>query len=316
MKAAVAEQTKFRMIVTTIYICDKEEEEPEFFTTLDRTYFEKNPSELGALGVCLTNATQRPLSSKSLPLAFQGKGGLNTRRDFQDILRGGRTKSYWDMFARNFANKYHKEDNSRSGAIFFSLFVLGRYTHFAVLRFDFEASVIQFIREKSKLSSISDAIVPENVKKSFVYPNVERRTGRIDLGKAFLFESHHSEYFPRFCGLERIPTGKEIAKELRATTTAPQTEIQSLIERLSKRVSAVAVPFVAPQEMTVDIDDVQIRFRIDEYEKKVHLCEYGDRKVALVVGSTIVPKYTGQLVASPETQVKAKRVDDLNSIPI
>jgi len=317
LKATAAEQPKFGIIFTTIYICDKGEEEPEFFTTLGRTYSEKNLGELDALRVCLTSATQRRLSSKSVPLAFQGTGdGVKAKRDFQDILRGGRTKSYWDMFARNFADKYHREDNSRSGAIFFSLFVLGRYTHFAILRFDFEASVIQLIRKRSKLSAISDAIVPENVKKSFVYPYVERRTGRIDFGKAMLFENNYSEYFPRFCGLVRIPTGKEIAKELRATTTAPQTEFQSLVAGLSKHVSAVAVPFVSPREMVVDIDDVEIRFRIDEYAKKVHLCEYGDRKVALVVGSTIVPRYAGQPLTSPDTQVRAKRVDDLNTIPI
>jgi len=304
------------MIFTSVYICEKEKEEPEALaTTLNGKYFSKNVTELEALRTCLSSETHRPLSKKCVALGFERtRHGKDTAQSLRNVLKGGRTKSYWQTFMENFAGRYREEKKSRSGAIFFSLFVLGRLTRFAILRFDFEASVLQIVRETSRLSAISNAIVPENVKKCLVYPYVERRTGKPSYETALVYQVHPSAYFPGFCALESAPTSGEIAKSLSATVRAGEVEISSIIANLSSRVSEIRFPYVAPARMVVDMDGIEIRFRYDECGKKIHFCERGDRKVALVVGSSIVPKYGGEPLIPANTVVKGKRVDDLNSL--
>jgi hypothetical protein len=313
LKAITKAEPKFRMIFNTIYICDKEKDEAELHSSLGESYFAKNPNELEAFRACITYIMRKPLSNKYLQLPFaKTTQAQRTRQQFQNILRGGRTKSYWDIFSQNFANRYHKQEKSRSGAIFFSLYVLGRFAHFAIFRFDFEANVLQILR-KGALSAISDAIVSENIKKCFVYPVVEGKTGRLDYGQAWIYQSNYSGYFPEYCSVASAPTKKEIAKEIRTTSVGPQIQIQSLVSDLSERIASIKTPYVELQQMTINIDDVEIRFRVDQYDKKVYICEFGDRKVALVVGTSITPTY-GESLVSPGIEVKAKRVDNLNAL--
>jgi hypothetical protein len=313
MKPLSSATQKFRMIFNTIYICDKEKDEAELHSSLDSRYFSRNPEEVEGLKASLTNVMRKPLSSKHLHLPFaKTTEAQRTRQEFQNILRGGRTKSYWDLFSNNFANRYHKEEKSRSGAIFFSLYVSGRFTHFAIFRFDFESNVIQIMREKPALSVISDAIVPENIKKCFIFPVVQEKKRTLDYGRAAIYQSTYSEYFPRFCSLRSEPTSRDIAKRIRSMTTGPDVQIQTVVSKLSENISSVKVPFLAPPQMKVNIDDVEIRFRVDQYGKKVYFCEFGDRKIGLIVGSSIIPTY-GESLVPPGIEVKAKRVQNLNA---
>jgi hypothetical protein len=302
------------MIFNTIYVCDKEKDEAELHSSLGDTYFAENPDELEAFRACVTYIMKKPLSRKYVQLPFARTAeAQRTRQQFENILRGGRRKSYWDMFSQNFANRYHKQEKSRSGAIFFSLYVLGRFTYFAIFRFDFEASVLQIIRREATLSAISDAIVSQNIKKCFVYPVVEGKTGRLDYEKARIYQHNYSGYFPKYCSMAAVATRKEIAEKIRTTSVGPQVQVESIVSNLSERIAAIKTPYSEVQQMRVSIDDVEIYFRVDQYNNKVYLCEFGDKKAALVVGTSITPTYGGPL-ASPGTEVRAKRVDDLNAL--
>jgi hypothetical protein len=90
--------------------------------------------------------------------------------------------------------------------------------------------------------------------------------------------------------------------------------MEPLVTALLKQVSQVTVPFVAPQTMTVDIDGLEIKFRLDEIGKKIYFCVFRGRKVGLVIGTSFAPKYGGEPLAHEATKVEAVNVDDLNSL--
>ncbi len=309
---------RFRIILTTVYICEKGVAEEGPIATFGEVYFQKNPKEHEALRKCFTTIAHKALSERCLSLSFdQSAKGAKSSKRLRDLLKGGRTRSYWESVIDNLSQKYREEKQSRSGAIFFSLFILEGITYFATVRFNFESDALQIMRKESSLSAISDIIVYKRVKKCLLYPYIERMGNRRDYSRALVYESGPSRYFRRFFALDSVPTRRMIAQDMRKKLTGPNVptvQIEPVVAALSKQVSQVRVPFAAPPMMTVDIDGLEIRFRLDEIGKKIFFCVFRGRKVGLIVGASFAPKYGGESLAHEVTKVEAVKVDDLNSL--
>ena len=321
-QAAVEEvQTaeEYELIFVTIYEVRRIYEEPEFLVTWDKKDLETRKDVGSALLNALRGAMDRPASSECQILSFRkDNAGQASFERFKNTIAAGRRKSFWQNFADTLAKSYRLQRGFREGAILFTLFSTRRRTYCAILRVDFEEHALQVIREKRDIQLAGDVFLPEqSLRKCVIFPYRSKDTGKPDPTRVLVVQRDcWAHYFVDFISLEWYPTADALATEFGEILAGKAVSLEDLMSQIMPRITQTYenTGGATTRSITVQIDNVSIRFPYSDYEKgKVIFSNFTGRIVGVVVGSHLTPKYGGRSI---NVDVKLDRVNDLNKLII